>query len=509
MTNISPKNRLDAIDVLRLPDGDAVRWLKEKSCYESCYKQSRSSLSPEQKLHRIASFAFSRRGSKRLRLAVARYGSHVRTLRNLFNKGTRSERLAVLSNPYIGPQKEDFLLSFSPELVLSKSAAEIFLQNQQSNTREFAVFASNPNINREWLADRISSWLETKDFDTNGLLSLVDCLVDNPIINARRDEAFMDGLDEFLYYELNYVLADLLQTVPVTIYWADVLSRMLPNLYLSHAPDFEVDLIERWKDPEPTENGEHFYFHGLREQITRHLIVRNHRSEITEKYSIDHDDPAVRKGFYLSLKPYEVFDGIYWDDFRYPSFKCLDSIKLSESQQQFVDLCKRYFDRDKNDFVESLIRNENFWKTKKDREFLRDIAWHLADDPHSSLDVPNLYNSGEKYHLEHNPSFFKDDELTDVPYEHTVDGKLSNLQKKLNKLYEEIKSLPLEEIRDEQRAHFQSIIEYKQSEVRSLSGHMIEKSVEIAALESRIIHKNGLIWALVIVIAVMFFLNMN
>jgi len=31
MTGINPKDRLDAIDILRLPDDDAVRWLKDNS----------------------------------------------------------------------------------------------------------------------------------------------------------------------------------------------------------------------------------------------------------------------------------------------------------------------------------------------------------------------------------------------------------------------------------------------------------------------------------------------
>ena len=55
MTNISPTNRLDAIDVLRLSDGDAVRWLKEKPRFE----ESIFSSNPKQELHRVASFAFS------------------------------------------------------------------------------------------------------------------------------------------------------------------------------------------------------------------------------------------------------------------------------------------------------------------------------------------------------------------------------------------------------------------------------------------------------------------
>jgi len=556
MTNISPKNRLDAIDVLRLSDDDAVQWLKEKLRF----KVSIFSTSPERVLHRVASFAFSRRGSKRVRQAVARYGSHIRSLRNLLNIGSNSERLAVLSNPYIGPQNSERNF-FSSDLVLPKSDAEAILKNYQSNVRELAALANNPHINRDWLSDRISSWMEIEGFDSNGLLLLVHYLVDNPIINSRRDETVMDGWADFSYYRLNFALADLLQTVPVTTDWADVLSRMLPNLYLSHVPDFEIDLIERWKDPELTEHVENFSFPYLREQITRYLIVRNHRSEVKEKYSLEHDDSAVRKGFYSSLQPYELFKDIARPlDFCYPSFRYLDDTELSESQQQLVDFCKRCFERDKNDFVESLIWNENFWKSKEDRGFLNDIAWSLADDPHSLMDVPNLKNARKQYHLEHNPSFFKDDEFVDAPYKDTVDGKLSKLQEELSKLQEHIKSQSLEALADEQRSHFESIIEDTQSQIREelsklqehiksqsledladklrshfesiiedtqsqiryLSDIVSEKTEELAriisqgslaqqfqALESRLRYQGGLIWLLVVAVAVMAYLNMN
>jgi len=221
--------------------------------------------------------------------------------------------------------------------------------------------------------------MKTEDLDNEGLLFLVHYLVDNPIISCRRDETLMDGWAEHSYNKLNFALADLLQTAPVTVGWAAVLSRLLANLYLSFVPDFEIDLIERWKDPEPADGEEHFSFPYLREQITRHLIVRNHRSVVKEKYSIDHTDPAVRKGFYSSLCSYELFKGISRSrDFCYPSFRYLDNTNLSELQQQFVDYCKKCFELDKNDFVESLIWNENFWQTKEDRDFLSDIAWGLA-----------------------------------------------------------------------------------------------------------------------------------
>jgi len=517
MSSISPKNRLNAIDVLLMPDDAALRWLKDNSYSDAPFLFS----NPERELHKIVSFSFSRRRSKRVRLAVARYGSHIQTLNKLFKKGARSERLAVLSNSLIGPKNEGML--FSSDYVLSKADAKVVLQNYQSSPREFSVFVSNPHIDREWLTSIISGWKKIEDLDKDGLLFLVHSLADNTIINSRRDETLMDGWAEHSFNKLNFALADLLQTVPVTIGWADVLSRMLENLYLSFVPDFEVDLIERWKDPEPTDDGERFYFTYLREQITRHLIIHNHRSEVKEKYPIDHGDSAVRKGFYSSLQPYELFEEISWSrDFCYPLFQHLDNADLSESQQQFVDFCKKCFERDKNDFVESLILNENFWTTKEDRAFLRDIAWGLAEDPRSLMDVPNLYNARKQYHFEHNSSFFKDDELVGVSFEDTVDGKLSTLQEGVSKLQEKIKSQSLEELADQQRIYFESIIGDTQYQIRCLSDNVSEKNEELTRvfsqgplaqqfheLKIRIRNQTGLIWLLIIVIIIIWYLNIN
>jgi len=49
---------------------------------------------------------------------------------------------------YIGPNNKEGSL-FSLDYVASEADAKAILQNYQSNTREFAVFANNPHINRE------------------------------------------------------------------------------------------------------------------------------------------------------------------------------------------------------------------------------------------------------------------------------------------------------------------------------------------------------------------------
>ena len=350
MSNINDQDRVEMVETLSLPDNEAVLWLKENPCSVASVRQSDSDFEK----NKLASFAFARRHSPRLNLAVAKYGSHIRTLQRIFKQGTKTERLAVLSNVLVGPKEEAGI--FSEEYALNASDALGILRNFRTSKRELAVFASNPNIERDWLARTIGNWDNIDDLENEGLLYLVRYLVDNPIISTPRDDSFMDGFDEYKYGQLNSVLADLLQKVPVESRWANVLGRMLQKLHLSYTPDFEVDLLDRWKDPEPTEKGGRWYFDYLREQITKFLIVRDHRSDAMKNITVDHPDAAVRKGLYSSLSPYKLFAEISRGrDFYYPSLKYQKESDRTEPQQAIVDFCKNCFDRDKNEFVESCM----------------------------------------------------------------------------------------------------------------------------------------------------------
>lgn len=224
---------------------------------------------------------------------------------------------------------------------------------------------------------------------------------------------------------------------------------------------------------------------------------------------------------YSSLPPHELFGDIpRARDFYYPSFSNLDEAYLNKPQKQFVDFCKKCFERDKNDFVESLIWNNHFWETKKDREFLKDISWNLAEDPQYDMLVPNLYNTREQYFILNNPAFFKDDESIEIPFENTVEGKLSKLQAELDKLRDGIESQSLEDLADQQRAHFESIVEGAQDQIVRLSAIVSDKTDELAktiaqgtlaqqfnALETRIRRQGALIWILIIVLVVIGYLN--
>lgn len=406
MSPIKPNRRLDSIDVLMLPDDLAVQWLYDHSSTD----KSRYVTDEEAHLHKLASFSFARRQSKRLRITVARYGSHIPALRRFLHKGTKTERLAVLSNPLIGPHDKHLLRE--DLRVISETEALDILKRYRSCSHEFGVFATNPYLNRGWLADIVSQWTEAACYDDGVFLSLIQCLIDNPIICERSDETFLDGFYHHEFNRLNYALVGLLESAPISREWARVLSAMLEKLHLRFVPSFDADVIERWK-PSQHDNKASFFcwFMELRQNIVKYLICRDGVPYDQQEYLIKHQDPAVRIGLYRLITPRQLFGRLLDEvDLRYISFRDLDTRPLTDSEQKIVEICKSCFTRDKNSFVESLIYNNAFWTKSEYRELLADLSWYLAEDPNSSMHLPNIYNGIEASHRENYPHFFEDDD---------------------------------------------------------------------------------------------------
>lgn len=510
---IKPENRLEAIDVLMLPDDQAVQWLRDHMPGD---KSSWAS-DEEEHLHRLASFSFARRKSVRLQLAVAQYGSHVYTLKKLLAKGIKSQRLAVLSNALIGPVYEDLL--FSDERVLSEAEALELLKRHQSDSREFTVFARNPHLNRSWLAEMVSSWTEKGQYDAESLFLVLN-LANNPIILERRDETILCGYSEYTFDRLNLALVNLLQSAPVTRDWACVLAQLLEKLYLPYIPSFDVDLIERWKDPHPGDNAEGYWFLRLRSDIVQYLYHRFDRS----KYPLSHCDPSVRRGIYRSCEPNELFAGLLYElNFQYPSFRDPDEDSLSQAERKLVEICKNCFELDKNVFVESLLENEAFWTRREHREFLKDIAWHLAEDPHFLMNAPNIYRGIEQYHRREHSEFFEDelyeDEVSgDACPEDPINESLVKIQQSLVELQNSVTSLSKNNIDQTQFRRLKSLVKDSHSKIEQLSNELSNDSAHLSnkievrckEIQALLERKTGpLVWVLIIVILVISYLQIS
>ncbi|MBO6701110.1 MAG: hypothetical protein JJ921_02140 [Pseudomonadales bacterium] len=440
MSAIEAFQRIETVEVLNSDDVNACAWLETNA------PKGPPQWYSEDKKHQVVSWSLSRRPSKSARLTAARYGTHLQSLRRLFLTGTKTERLGVLSNSAVGPYSDRF---DSRQYFLSDNLALEILKEPQS--REFQVFIGNPYLNREWLANVLENWDEDSDLSDLSLITLVDLLSSSRVITERYDDLYMDGYAEYSHNRLNFQLADLLQTVPVTARWANSLASLVQRLYLPYVPEFDTNLLDRWQNPEEENNKYFDPFENLRKLIVKYIITRDHRSDLKGTLSFDHPDPAVRNGLYSTLRPYDFFKGARLDDnFEYPSFKYLGEYELDSQQELVVKVCKDCFERDKNEFVRSILENEHFWRSERERNLLNTLCWDVAEDPRSDMDLPNLYRAFEARHQKENPGWFGDKHFTaEFPEDMPIEPRLDQIREEISQLRLELTNLKGEESLDE------------------------------------------------------------
>ena len=197
------------------------------------------------------------------------------------------------------------------------------------------------------------------------------------------------------------------------------------------------NILGRWFDPENKEDKDKSSnemssgFFLLRKAITK-ILLESVRDEDKKEISPNHQDKAVRLACYENTSPAELFQTSVFDkNFKYPSWQYLREYPPDDSQKKFVSACEKYFALDKNDFIDSLIYNLSFWERKQERELLHNLSWNLAEDKHSSMDVPNSYRRRESYMLNKYPQFFNDDDFSDVPEELSWDDKIEKINEQL------------------------------------------------------------------------------
>ena len=433
MTKISTQNRLKAIQILQLENKEAIEFISAK------YKSHDNLVSDESfeagKIHEVASYYFARRSSKELRLAVGMYGSHITTLRKLFFSGSATERLAVLSNPLVGPRHTD---THSTTPVFSTGEANLILENSESRPREFTVFARNPYLNRGWLSDKVSHYLKKKQFEDNGIRQLVFHLGSNPLVFRERDQVYLDGVADYFYDKLNLDLLKYLQEVPATNEWAEALSNLLKNIYIPFVPEFDKDLIKYWQETD-RDGKRAYYKYLLRMLITQRLIVEDHRKEQRERYPVDHPDEAVRNALYRCLPPAELLNKVpHRIGFSYPSSFNVREEELNADQDEILAICKGYHERDGSLFIIAILENKHFWKSESSRNFLEALALLFDDD---SLGFTNGFRSVQSRLQKTRPSLFKDDQSVSDLQEADQNEAITQICSNIKSITDEINKL--------------------------------------------------------------------
>lgn len=495
MSKILLQERLNAIEILQLPDEKAALWLKDNRLTNA----GGLNLDDEHKaIHEVASFSFARRNSKSLRLAVARYGSNVRILKKFFCNGSSIDRSAVLENLLVGPRDTHF---FTSHLVLSETDAINILKNHKKNSREFNTLLINPNINLNWLGQVIRDWDEYEELDLEALRLCIYALSYNPRLSKDQSQRSLGYSPTFEVESLNFQLVQLLQKAPIDEGWAQVLCTMLRKLYLPYVRDVEMGLIDRWRDPDPTDEGEPVYsFWELRKEITIKLIERGTWQDQQKEQLLRHEDSAVRRGCYESLRPSELISGVQLPE-KFPTFdRDYISEEPTELDKKIRAILLGYFELDGEAFIQALIDNQNFWHKKRDRDLLKDLVWNLADDRDGINIQSHAYIGTLQRFIQDRPHYFKDDESVDIPSDNTINGMLVNIEEKILSL------------KDEQEHSFQSvvsIVNQYQDQINQLAyklaaqGDAIEESISqhdisksLKNINNRISNQGYLLWTI-------------
>ena len=503
------REKIETYRLAKTSTPEAIAWLEENAPKE------KPRWSGEGKARHVVEYLLFRRNDSSLNLALAQYGTYAPVLRKLYRTGDKAMQLGVITNMLVGPSE-----FFGPETALTQDDIVGLIKGFPRTKDHLKAYFENPHIPREPLEHILGRDEEFSFIDDPTLCHLVSYLSGNKILSEPRDDTYLDGFDEYMYNRLFFALLNLVGKVPTEQYWAHVLTPIVEKVHLPFIPkELTIETINRWNIEKPTEeetlthNDDDIAADEGEEQPRkrtfdpqlsgsfwlRHALairlLRDGHGETSESITPDHDDKAIRLAYFSACRPHEMF-GYFVEEknFEYPNFKYHKEHNeyLNENQRKVIATCNKHFSRDKNDFVEHVIRNENFWRRRQEREFLHTLAWDLAEDPHSSMDVPNTLRAYEARLIKEKPQLFKDDEFVDTTQEASVDDLLRTVIEDIGKINEKLEDTQVSDLLEQQKDLYREIIDETQRRLdslnRQISNQLEESSVEyfLSSLSQRL-----------------------
>lgn len=473
-----------------------IEWL-------SSYKHTSSLFTDRSR--QVIEYIIYRRGYPNLVIAIAEYGTYTPILRRLYYSDRKSLKLAVLANANVGPGTSIFSRD---RYVFNNDDVLNLITNRGTDIDCFSAYFANPHIPRQTVADIIEKQEPYGSLSSHDLLIIIAALSSNPLLGHKRDETFLDGYDEYSFYRLNRALLRLVEDAPNDQQWASILNRIFENLFVNHLPtNFGFEKLGRWVIEEFAETDSEETLSLSRARSSASFILRENLAAIIwqEEYRFQEapnelpSDAAVRLGIYSTCEPYQLFGReVRAEGFCYPlhreekHFYADDEVALSIYKK--VD---ELFDLDGNEFIEALIRNSNFWQREAERNFLEDLAWRKASDPHSSMDMPNLYRGFEYRLREKNPEIFDDEPYFDTTKEMPQQKIIESMYQEITALRKELKDAAEDSLGNDQEAleegisnlmekHHSSTRRQLLNEIQRLDEDQRDINHQISALQARV-----------------------
>jgi hypothetical protein len=185
---------------------------------------------------------------------------------------------------------------------------------------------------------------------------------------------------------------------------ATVLSYLAERLVAEGPYDMKaLEVVERWRSEDERLDKDDYSF--ARTALVK--IMDNYGNEFREL--INHDDLALRKGYYSNIRSTnsaDVFDG---------------------------------FEKDGSEFLDAAIYNDSFFTSEETRNALSRACWD-APDEYSRMDYPNIFNARVEYLSARYPEWFKDGWSGDLPFD-KIKSTDERLEKRLEYLNNQVAEL--------------------------------------------------------------------
>ena len=409
------KEKIEISRVLRMSNTEVAEWLKANTKLDPNIEIHWWDLESHHAWRKPLEFLLARRQDPMIDFALAQYGVYVPTLRRLFRRQDKALQLAVLTNQYVGPS-DDVLAKMQKHPketgVLSPNDLLKMIKDLPATQDHLEAYYGNPQISRENLHLLIKREELFSSIDDLTIAYILYYLRNNPILSRDRDDTMLDGYADYSYSKLFHDFWSLFLQLPKEQAYAKILSDVAERLLIpSTSTDVLWKILDEWNlededndeySPSPSVN--------LRSTVAWRLVVPGlFADEERERYR-EHEDQAVRLGFYKGCKPGDLFGHLVRNEgFEYP--ESFDDVEyLNDTQISVVEVCRQCFKKDGNRFIHALIENEYFWHRKEERHLLDRLAWELAEDEHHSMMVPSEYRSTHKFYRNKHPQFFDDDE---------------------------------------------------------------------------------------------------
>ena len=433
---ITHETRFLLYELSGLPNYEVVQWL-EKNKYEY-NEQSLENEYPE--WHEFIEYIWHRRKNRHINIAICRYGKNERLLRKFKRKKDKTLLRCLLTNSHIN-------------WLFSEEELKKIITNFPSTKNELTILFSNKYVHRDFFVKFFEDieFLFKKENEVCAAFCL-SLISKNPKLKEKYDETIMDGWAHYRFGQLEDVFPTIIMDSPVSPIWQEALEILFKELpfkkYLPERIDPEK-FLKKWKDTKEEKEkaakerfnvNRKYYFRleFLKFYINNILFMPRHEGYLWTTFPNflvpDHKEKLYREAFF-SFADYN--DWFYYteddkevivvpNDFDYPEFnenseyfrKDPKKIKIPKFEnpdfnQLLLTKIISAYKKDGEEFVEWLMRNKNFWKERKHREFLHNIAWNLCHDEHSDMRMPNIFNlCGDKFFEEY-PDYFKDEEVAE------------------------------------------------------------------------------------------------